>query len=146
MNVWRHGLSAVLALVFASAGFLKLADPLTFSRDVENYHLVGAPWTGMLAVYLPWLEILAAAALLVPRWRMGATWLVLAMTAAFAVALASAESRGIDIQCGCFGSGSTTTVGWALVRVAGIAMLVVALVWLERRATHRDGATYRSQR
>lgn len=146
MNVWRLGLSAALALVFASAGLLKLVDPLTFSRDIENYHLLGAPWTGALAVYLPWLELLAAATLLWPRWRAGAAWLLLALTAVFAVALAGATWRNIDIQCGCFGSGSTTTVGWALVRVAGIAVLVVTLLWLERRAARRDGSAYRSQR
>lgn len=134
MKAWPPILGVALALIFGAAGALKLADPFTFSREIEHYQLLGAPWTGVLAVYLPWLEVLTAATLLFPRWRLGAALVALGLAVVFTAALTSAAVRGLDVRCGCFGSADPTTVAGALVRAAGVAVLAAALIWLERRA------------
>lgn len=131
-------LGVALALVFGAAGALKLADPFTFSREIEHYHLLVAPWTGVLAVYLPWLELFTAVVLLFPRWRLGAAIVALGLSLMFAAALASAAARGLDVRCGCFGTADPTAVVGALVRTVGVALLAALLVWLDRRDGQMD--------
>ena len=122
-------LEVLLALLFLYAGVSKALDPATFARDVENYRLLSALPSGALALYLPWLEILAGLALLLNRLRAGSLALLLALSAAFSVALASAWLRGLDISCGCFGSGPSPVVP-ALIRAL---VLFACLAWLLRR-------------
>lgn len=138
MKVVSPILGFVLAAVFGTAGVLKLADPFTFSRDIEHYQLLVSPWTGVLAVYIPWLEVLTAAALLFPRWRSGAASVALGLSVVFAAALTSAVVRGLDVRCGCFGSDDPTTMVVALGRNVVIALLAAAVVWLERRRAQPD--------
>ncbi len=134
-------LGIVLAAILGTAGGLKLMDPFTFSRDIEHYQLLVSPWTGLLAVYLPWLEVLTAVTLLFPHWRRGAATVALGLSLVFAAALTSAAMRGLDVRCGCFGSHAPTTVMAALGGAVGVALLAAAVVGLERRRERRGAAT-----
>ena len=92
-----------VAAVFLYAGAMKVADPAQFAADVENFRLLPYAASCAVAVYLPWLEILAALALAFGIWRAGAALLLAAMLVVFLIALSSAWARGLDITCGCFG-------------------------------------------
>lgn len=111
-------LRATVGLVFVSAGVLKLLDIQQFAIDVHNFRLT--PWSVSLAValYLPWLEILAGGVFASgwSRFRDGAHWTLLVLVAGFLVALGSAWTRNLDIECGCFGEAAGTTVPWAFMR------------------------------
>lgn len=121
----------VVAAVFAAAGLLKLADPAAFATDIGHYRIVPPPVAAALAVYLPWLELLLAAALLWPRFQPPARLLLLVLTGAFSAALLSALLRGIDLSCGCFGgTGAGMSAGWALARNA---ILFGLLLWAKDR-------------
>lgn len=89
--------------VFVYAGALKIWNVQQFALDVHHFELT--PWTVSLlvAVYLPWLEMLAGLALIVRRLPLGASLAIAGMTLVFLVALGSAWARGLDISCGCFG-------------------------------------------
>ena len=92
-----------LGVVFVYAGALKIWDVQQFALDVHHFELT--PWTVSLlvAMYLPWLEVLAGVALIVRRLPLGASLAIAGMTLIFMGALASAWVRGLDISCGCFG-------------------------------------------
>ena len=96
-------LRLALGGIFIYAGALKIADAQHFALDVHHFRLT--PWTAsvLIAVYLPWLEVLAGFALIFRRLPLGATLALSAMSAVFLVALTSAWARGLDISCGCFG-------------------------------------------
>jgi len=83
-------LRIILAGIFFYAGWVKLADPTLFAIKVGNYELLSDPWVAVVAVALPWLEIICALLLT------GGMLLV------FLFGLASAWLRGLDIDCGCF--------------------------------------------
>jgi putative oxidoreductase len=104
-SLWRV-LDFVIGGIFIFAGILKAIDPVRFANDIENYHVL--PWTlGVrLAFYLPWLEIIAGAALIVRRLYGGALAILLALTVIFITASIAAKVRGIDVACGCFGHAS----------------------------------------
>ena len=96
-------LRLTISAVFIYTGVIKAIAPLRFATDIDNFHLL--PWvlTVRLAFYLPWLEILCGAALLMGQLDRGAVLVLLILMSLFVVALASARARGIDISCGCFG-------------------------------------------
>ncbi len=97
-------LAVIVGGVFIYAGVLKTLDPVKFARDIQNFHLL--PWAvGVrLAFYLPWLEILCGAALIVRFCRYGALAILSALMLVFIAATVSARVRGINLDCGCFGT------------------------------------------
>jgi putative oxidoreductase len=127
-------LELLIALLFAYAGAAKVLDPATFARDVENYRLLPAIPSALVALYLPWLELLTALALGLNRLRAASLLLLLAMSAFFTAALATAWARGLDISCGCFGTQGGSVVP-ALIR-AGV--LLACLSWLLTRELRTD--------
>lgn len=125
-------LRLLLAGVFIWAGAIKLGDPAAFATNIENYRIVGQAASATLAVYLPWLELICGAALLLPwTWRGGTLVLGLLMVI-FLVASGSAWMRGLDVNCGCLG-GEEPISAWTLARnllilagLVGVALTVPA--------------------
>ena len=80
--------------------FLALED---FFWDVHHFGLT--PWdiSMVLAMFLPWLEVVSGLALISSRLRAGALLIITALSAVFLGAIASAWWRGLDLTCGCFG-------------------------------------------
>lgn len=127
--ITRVLLLAAVGGIFAYAGILKALDPATFASDIAHYHILPWPFAAMLALYLPWLEIVSAAALLIKKFRAAALGLILGMTLIFLVALVSAAARGLDISCGCFGSGSGHPLGAIVRDLIILAAVTASLVW-----------------
>jgi uncharacterized membrane protein YphA (DoxX/SURF4 family) len=119
----------VVAAVFLFAGFAKLADPARFAVEIGNYRLLPPLVAGLVAVYLPWLEITLGLGLCVPRLRFAATAISAALLGVFCAALVGALLRGLDIRCGCFGgSGADAglSAGQALARNLALIALLIA--------------------
>lgn len=89
--------------LFIWAGAMKALDPAGFLMDVEHYRLLPYVASVAVAFYLPWLEILAGACVLLKRFYPGALMVLLGLIVLFVGALISAWVRGLDISCGCFG-------------------------------------------
>jgi hypothetical protein len=98
--------ASLIGLIFLLFGALKAIDPAGFAIDIRNYRLL--PWTAcvLLALYLPWLEIICGVALLFNRAYRGALVVTAALLIEFIIAYSSARLRGLDIACGCFGHGT----------------------------------------
>jgi putative oxidoreductase len=125
-------LAARVALggLFVYAGASKALDPAQFAEDIGHYRLLPHALALVLAVYLPWLEIICGGAVLA-RWRYrGALSLLAALCGIFALALGSAWWRGLDIECGCFGHALSSTLPFALARSIGLgAIALVLFAW-----------------
>ena len=120
-------LAVLIGLLFLVAGCMKLLDPAAFAIDILNYRLL--PWTCdvLLALYLPWLEILCGAALLFRVAYRGALYIAASLFALFVVAYGSTRPRGLDVACGCFGHGVHR--GYWPVLIADTLLLAV-VIWL----------------
>lgn len=131
----RLALAVVLGGVFIYAGILKVWDPVKFAKDIQNFHIL--PWAlGVrLAFYLPWLEIICGVALITVWLRSGAAAILTGLTAIFIIATISAKARGIDLDCGCFGSATKNlTFAWHMViLVALLGGLLALWLWPARR-------------
>ena len=118
----RLGLAALLAY----AGGSKLLDPAAFAEDIQNYRALPEAWAGPLALALPVLELVVAAGLLTAGHAGGASLLTGALLLVFAVAMAQAKLRGIDLECGCFG-GHSRVSWWKVGANLGLALLAFLL-------------------
>lgn len=114
-----------LGLAFVYAAVTKLAVPGALAEDIANYRLVPATVTPWLATMLPGVELVVGTLLVIGRSTLAAGALAAGMMAVFTVAVATAVARGLDIDCGCFGSESRVGSG---VILRDLALLAVALV------------------
>jgi len=139
----------IVAAVFLYAGVMKIWDfrhgqsaTPDFTVAIQHFEMLPSPdWAVVLAIYLPWLEVVAAAALFVHRLALGAALAASAMTALFLLALSSAWARGLDISCGCFGRDETPIHYPALIfRDALLLAAALLLVWRESKAWHPANA------
>lgn len=122
----------LLGAVFIYAGTTKLSDPRLFADAIGRYHLLPYPGVVLLAMYLPWLELVCGFAILFRRRNRGALLLSAGMCLLFSLALASAWQRGLNIECGCFGAALPSSVPMALLRALILGAVGLGLFFSSR--------------
>ncbi len=119
--------SLVIGAILGLAGMAKIGDPASFARQIGNFHMTPAVSENLLAVTLPWVELVVALALFLGIRRRAGGILSAILMAVFTVAVAQAAARGFDVECGCFGTADSATVGLSKL-AENVAMLSVAIV------------------
>ena len=115
---------------FIVAGSLKIANPEQFAVAVGNYRILPHGLINLVAIILPWVEVVAGLFLLAGVWMRAALMVIISMTLVFAAAILSALARGLNIECGCFG-----TIGGKHIGLVNLAIdttlfcLAVFLAW-----------------
>lgn len=117
---------------FVFAGVLKIADPAKFALDVGNYRLVPHELTNLVAILVPWIEAAAGAFVLAGIWLRAAALVITSLTVMFFFVIVSALARGLNIECGCFGTVGGQHVG--LINLAIDAILFSLAALLARRS------------
>ena len=135
--VLRIGLGGLLVY----AGTVKALDPAQFASDVRSYQMLPEPMPAIVALYLPWLEIVCGFCLAMRRLYAGSLSIVIVLMVAFTLAISQAAVRGLDITCGCFGKPqNATNFTWLITRdlmiLGGLIILAV-----EARLTGRGRAS-----
>ena len=123
-------LRLALGALFIYAAVHKIITPGAFAQEVNNYKLLPPALVSPFALVVPWLEFFCGAALVVNRWRLGASVLIAAMLAGFTAAVASAVTRHLNVSCGCFKSGGSAATWLTFAR--DVAMLAAAVLHLCR--------------
>jgi len=101
----------IVGAIFIFAGVQKIFSPADFSLSIQNYLILPVSMTNLVAIFLPCLEIYCGIFLLAGIFTRASAILVSFLNVIFIIALFSALVRGLDISCGCFGSG--TPVDWS---------------------------------
>ena len=125
----QHIAAAIPGLIFLGFGLVKILDPAAFAIDIRNYRLLPWSFSVLVALYLPWIEILCGAALLLHVAYRGALCMVGGLLTLFIVAYGSTRLRGLDVACGCFGHG-VHGVYWPVLIID--PLLLVLVIWLLR--------------
>src|SRR5438046_171749 len=123
-------LRLALAGVFIYAAYTKLRQPwLLFAMSIDSYHMLPEWAVLLVARTLPWLELLLG---LLLGTGYGLPYAALATSAqllVFFAVMVRAYTKGLGIDCGCFGVGEALT-GWTLARdgsfLAGAIVLTVS--------------------
>jgi len=94
--------SIALGAIFVAAALPKVVDPPSFAHMIYNYRLIPAPFLNLMALLMPWIEMLAGVALILGIWRRTAALLVGALLSVFIVAIGINIGRDNAVNCGCF--------------------------------------------
>ncbi len=86
-------------LIYASIN--KIVDPGGFARAIDNYHIIPFGLENIMAIILPWLELIVGLCLIIGVFIDGAAFLVIVMMVIFIVAITFAILSGYNIECGC---------------------------------------------
>lgn len=107
--------------VFIYASMYKINYPWEFAETIAGYQLVPFWSVNLLAVAMPWLELVCGVLLVVGIRSKSAVAIIAGMLVLFTVAIALSLIRNIPIGCGCFSSVGEN-ISWMTV--------VRDLVWL----------------
>jgi putative oxidoreductase len=98
-------LRLAVGAVFLYASARRLFDPLPLADAIDDYRILPAAAVNVVAVTLPWIELLTGLCLVFGIGTSGAGLVASLLAGTYLVAMASALARGLDIGCGCFGDG-----------------------------------------
>ena len=104
MKIGAWIIYAVLGVVFGWAGVAKLLDPSAFLSSILTYEVFGRALAVAAALFVPYLELCVGFSLVTGALREGGRLIAIGLTLVFLVLLIQAAARGLDADCGCFGS------------------------------------------
>jgi uncharacterized membrane protein YphA (DoxX/SURF4 family) len=151
MRLARIVARLILAGIFIYASLDKIAHPAAFAKDVYNYQILPDALINLAALVLPWLEMFLGLCLLAGIWLPGAVLTINVLMVVFLAALVFNLARGLDINCGCFSTGSEApamSAGWYLLRDAGFLAVGIFLfyaVFVHRRRERPENTSARKR-
>jgi len=92
----------ILGLTFIYASFHKIISPADFAKIVYGYNLFPEIFINLIAITLPFLELIAGLALIICVYPRSAAVIINGLLLAFIVVLAINLVRGHEFDCGCF--------------------------------------------
>jgi len=139
------GLDFVLRVVLAGILLYACADkiihPQAFAGIVRDYKLLPEPLVGVVALWLPWLELVLGVCLYTGLLAEGALALTTGMFTCFWFALIVNYFRGVNVNCGCFSSTAEESAPmlFYIGRDALLLALAVAACALRLRVVQKGG-------
>lgn len=126
-----HLLRLMLGAVFLYASFDKIMHPEAFAQAVYNYQILPDSTVNLVALALPWLELLLGLCLVSGFWLPGATVISTGLLTMFIGAMVYNEIRGLDIHCGCFSTETTEGPAglWTIARDVSLLVASLYLTW-----------------
>ena len=130
-----------LGVFFVVAALPKIVDPPSFAHMVYNYRIVPASLVNLMALTMPWVELLAGLALIAGVWTRAARMLVGLMLVVFMTAIGINLARGNAIDCGCFNVADAgksyeqriADMKWDVLRDLGMLAMVAQLWYADRK-------------
>lgn len=141
-------LQFVIGAVFIYASYNKLFDQVGFAKSIYGYKFLPDFMINITAIIVPSLEFIAGLFLMFGLFRKGSSLIIIVLLSVFLIALIQAYARGLDIDCGCFGSNAAdkTTSSDLLIRIfEDILLLLGAIVIFKySRIKYYKGVNYNS--
>jgi len=130
-----------LGVFFVAAALPKIVDPPSFAHMVYNYRIVPGAAINLMALVMPWIELLSGLALILGIWTGTARTIVAALLVTFIIAISINLARHNAIDCGCFDvsvAGKTreerlADMHFVILRDAGMLLMCAQLWWASRR-------------
>ena len=121
-------LRVLLGGFFVFASLDKIWNPAAFAKIVYQWQVAGPVPSNLVAVTLPWVELLAGLLLVFGAWRRESALVMALLLVVFLVAAASVMARGIDVEnCGCVSvAKAETTSSWLPAWTKGVGWFLVS--------------------
>jgi len=112
-NNFYHVTRIILAFVFIYASIDKIIHPQAFAQAVFNHQVLPETLINIIAIVLPWMELILGICLLFNIWMNGASVVTAGLMLIFISTITFNLLRGLDVGCGCFstnGEGSMNSL------------------------------------
>ena len=96
------GIRLVLGVLFVSAAYAKIRYPIFFAYSSVAYDILPESLVTLVAVTLPWVELLTGLALLLGVATRTCAAIALCLYTGFILSMFSALFRGLEVNCGCY--------------------------------------------
>ena len=132
------GLRLFMGAVFLYASYDKILHPHAFAQAIYNYQILPDAAVNLVALILPWLELLLGLCLIAGVWQFSAAVTSTVLLTVFIGALVFNLSRGLNIHCGCFSTEGSPADLWTVLRDA---LLLTASVSLSVMLWRQEGSS-----
>ena len=116
--------------VFIYASVTKISDPEGFAQAIYNYKLLPLFLVNILAIILPWIELTTGILLLFGVSVKENSAILNGLLIIFIIAIIISLFRGLDINCGCFGTVDGAKVGLQKI-LENIGLLILGFVLIK---------------
>ncbi|MEJ2615151.1 MAG: MauE/DoxX family redox-associated membrane protein, partial [Ignavibacteriaceae bacterium] len=116
--------------IFIYSGILKIIDTPGFSNSIYNYKLLPDFLINFLAIILPWIELVTGLLLFLGIAIKENAVIINALLIIFIIAIIINLFRGLDINCGCFGTANGTKIGFTKLFENSILLFMGILLML----------------
>ncbi|MFZ1290100.1 MAG: MauE/DoxX family redox-associated membrane protein [Melioribacteraceae bacterium] len=116
-----------LALYFILSGLAKINNLEIFTYSIENYRLFPIEFINILAITIPWIEVISGTLLLLGIFIKENALIIASLLMVFTFAVISAVLRNLDIDCGCQGTLDGQKVGMLKI-IENISLFIVAIL------------------
>ena len=116
--------------VFIYASVTKISDPEGFAQAIYNYKLLPLFLVNILAIILPWIELTTGILLLFGVSVKENSVILNGLLVIFIIAIIISLFRGLDINCGCFGTVDGAKVGLQKI-LENIGLLILGFVLIK---------------
>ena len=100
--------------IFIEASLSKIPDPALFAENVSNYRLIPYYGLNLVAIVLPWLELVCGFYMIIGQRIKAAASLAGGLLFLFTVFVIINIFRGVNMNCGCFDT-VDEPIGWTKV-------------------------------
>ena len=126
---------AVLGIIFIFAGIEKISNPEQFAIAISNYKLLPIFSLNLIAITLPWLEVVSGILLLFGIAIKENSAIIGALMVSFTIMVIIAVLRGLDIDCGCFGTSDGEKVGLLkIIENIGLIVLSIYIYFFDKKS------------
>lgn len=102
----------ILGAFFIFSSIDKIIDPETFAQSIENYRFFPIEVVNLISIILPWMEFVVGLLLFLGVQVRENSFIINLLLISFNILIIIALMRGLDIDCGCFGSAYTQKIGF----------------------------------
>lgn len=137
-NRWvALGARWVLGATFIAASYHKMVSPAEFAKILFGYNLFPGETINLIAVILPFVELVAGTALVAGVWVRPAAAIITGLLGAFIVLVFVNILRGHVYDCGCFSAGNSGSASNPWVTLARNLALLMAACLVLKSYSHR---------
>lgn len=127
-----------IGLIFVLSGIEKIADPAGFSDAIANYKLMPNFIINFFAISIPWIELVCGILLIFNQNIKENAFIYLSLMSIFTIMVLIAVLRGLDIDCGCFGTQNVQAVGITkIIENLALIFLGVYVFIYNDKSTHK---------
>ena len=101
-TIFYHVIRIILSIVFIYASIDKIMHPQSFAQAVFNHQVLPEALINIIAIVLPWMELILGLCLFFNVWMNGASALTAVLMLIFMSTITFNLFRGLDVGCGCF--------------------------------------------